>query len=111
MGSRVAHHLLWGRFFVHAMFDEEAEGSCFLYDQWEEEEDRENLRLAVEAAASLGLLGDPRDDVHLPLAASSSSGGVTDVLATPPRTNSPLNRDASMQKVVAPVVEADTSLR
>ena len=111
MGSRVAHHLLLGRLFVHAMFDEEAEGSCFSHDEWENEEDQERLRDAVEAAASLGLLGGQSDDVRLPLAASSSSGGVTDVLATPPRENIPLNRDASMQKGVAPIGEADTSLR
>ena len=93
------------------MFDEEAEGSCFFHDEWEDEEDQERLRDAVEAAASLGLLGGQSDDVRLPLAASSSSGGVTDVCATPPRKNIPLNSDASMEKRVAPIVEADTSLR
>jgi hypothetical protein len=93
------------------MFDEEAEGSCFEHDQWQDEEDQERLREAVEAARSLGLLGDQSDDVQLPLAASSSSGFVTDDLATPPRKNIPLDRDASMQKVVAPIVEADTNLR
>ena len=69
------------------------------------------MRDAEEAAASLGLLGDQSDDVQLPLAASSSSGGVTDVCATPPRKNIPLNSDASMEKRVAPIGEADTSLR
>ena len=69
------------------------------------------MRDAEEAAASLGLLGDQSDDVQLPLAASSSSCGVTDVCATPPRKNIPLNSDASMEKRVAPIVEADTSLR
>ena len=78
MGSRVAHHLLLGRLFVHAMFDEEAEGGFFLHDEWEDEEDQERLRDAVEAAASLGLLGDQSDDVQLPLAATTSSCGVTD---------------------------------
>ena len=111
MGSRVAHHLLLGRLFVHAMFDEEAEGVFFLHDEWEDEEDQERLRDAVAAAASLGLLGDQSDDVQLPLAASSSSCGVTDVCATPPRKNIPLNSDASMEKRVAPIGEADTSLR
>ena len=111
MGSRVAHHLLLGRLFVHARFDEEAEGSCFLHDEWEDEEDQERLRHAEEAVASLGLLGDQSNVVQLPLAASSSSGGVTDVCATPPRKNIPLNSDASMEKRVAPIVEADTSLR
>ena len=110
MGSRVAHHLLLGRLFVLAMFDEK-EGGFFLQDDWEDEEDQERLRHAEEAVASLGLLGDQSDDVQLPLAASSSSGGVTDDLATPPRKNISLHRDASMQKVVAPIVEADTSLR
>ena len=92
------------------MYDED-EGGFFLQDEWEDEEDQERLRDAVAAAASLGLLGDQSDDVQLPLAASSSSCGVTDVCATPPRKNIPLNSDASMEKRVAPIVEADTSLR
>ena len=93
------------------MFDEEAEGVFFLHDEWEDEEDQERLRDAVEAAASLGLLGDEGDDVQLPLAETSSSCGVTDVCATPPRKNIPLTSDASIEKRVAPSVETDTSLR
>ena len=56
---------LLARLFVHAMFDEEDGGDCFLQDDWQDEEDQERLREAVAAAASLGLLGDQCDDVHL----------------------------------------------
>ena len=91
-----------GRLFVHAMFDEAEEDGCFLQDDWEDAEEQERLQQAVAEAASLGLLGDQSDDVQLPLAASSSSDGVTDVCATPPRKNIPLNSDASMEKGLHP---------
>ena len=91
------------RLFVHAMFDEAESDGCFLQDDWEDAEDQERLHQAVAEAASLGLLGDQSEGIHLPCAVCASSDGVLDGCATPPRKNMPLNSVVSMEKGLQPL--------